>query len=323
MIMKDRYERTIDYMRVSITDRCNLRCRYCMPEGIEWLPMEEILTLEEIAEICRQATQVGIRKIKVTGGEPLVRKGCVELIGMLKAIPGIEQVTLTTNGLLLAQYAEALYKNGMDAVNVSLDTLNAEKYKEITGFDALENVLRGISEAEKYPIPLKINAVLQRGRNEDDWQELAELAKDRALDVRFIEMMPIGHGRDFEAVSNAEILQKLKDCYGAVLPEHKIHGNGPAMYYHIPGFRGSIGFISAVHGKFCRQCNRIRLTSTGQIKPCLCYEETVSLREALRSGHKDEIPNLLMQAILSKPSGHSFENPTAITETKEMAKIGG
>lgn len=294
-----------------------------MPEGIEWLPMEEILTLEEIEEICRQASQVGIRKIKITGGEPLVRKGCVELIGMLKAIPGIEQVTLTTNGVLLAQYADELYKMGLNAVNVSLDTLDAEKYKEITGSDALKDVLHGISRIEKYPIPLKINTVLQNGKNAEDWQEIVEMARDRALDVRFIEMMPIGHGRAFEVISNTEILQKLKDYYGTVLPESRIHGNGPATYYHIPGFRGSIGFISAIHGKFCHQCNRIRLTSVGQIKPCLCYEETISLKEAVRNGQKAEIQKLLTQAIMSKPSGHCFEDLSTITEKQEMVKIGG
>lgn len=321
--MRDHFERTIDYMRVSITDRCNLRCRYCMPEGIEWLPMDEILTLEEIVEICRQASLAGIRKIKITGGEPLVRKGCAELIGMLKVIPGIEQVTLTTNGVLLAQYADELYQKGLDAVNVSLDTLDAAKYKEITGFDALHDVLRGISEIEKYPIPLKINTVLQNGKNEEDWQEIVELARDRALDVRFIEMMPIGHGRDFEVVSNLELLQKLKDRYGTVLPESKIHGNGPAAYYHIPHFQGSIGFISAVHGKFCSQCNRIRLTSVGQIKPCLCYEESISVKEAVRNGQTEEIRRLIMKAVMNKPSGHCFENTATVTEKQEMAKIGG
>lgn len=321
--MKDHYERTIDYMRVSITDRCNLRCRYCMPDGIEWLPMDEILTLEEITEICRQAAKAGIRKIKITGGEPLVRKGCVELVGMLKSIPGIEQVTLTTNGLLLARYAQELYQQGLNAVNVSLDTLDPVKYREITGFDALPNVLDGLSAMEQYPIPVKINVVLQRGKNEEDWPFLAELAKNRPLDVRFIEMMPIGHGRNFDVVSNTELLQKLKKRYGTVLPDGQPHGNGPASYYRIPGFQGSIGFISAVHGKFCSQCNRIRLTSTGQIKPCLCYEESISLKEAVRNGKAEEVLRLLKQAILSKPGGHCFENLSTVTEKKEMAKIGG
>lgn len=321
--MIDQYGRTIDYMRVSITDRCNLRCKYCMPEDIEWLPMDEILTLEEIADICRQAAMLGIRKIKVTGGEPLVRKGCIDLIKMLKSIPGIEQVTLTTNGVLLAPCAKALFENGLDAVNVSLDTLDAEKYARITGFHALEDVLNGIEEMAKYPVPLKINAVLQHGRNENDWQQLIEFARERAIDVRFIEMMPIGYGKDFEPVSNTVLLQKLRDCYGMMEPDKRSHGNGPAVYYRIPGFQGSIGFISAVHGKFCSQCNRIRLTSTGQIKPCLCYGRSISIKEAVRSGDKKEMEQLLMQAVISKPDGHCFDNPATITEKQEMAKIGG
>lgn len=321
--MIDQYGRTIDYMRVSITDRCNLRCKYCMPEDIEWLPMDEILTLEEITDICRQAAGLGIRKIKVTGGEPLVRKGCAELIKMLKSLPGIEQVTLTTNGVLLTSYAKALYENGLDAVNVSLDTLDAAKYAQITGFDALQDVLSGINEMEKYPVPLKINTVLQHGKNEDDWKQLIGLAKERPMDIRFIEMMPIGYGKAFEPVSNAELLQKLQECYGILEPEKKSHGNGPAVYYRIPGFQGCIGFISAVHGKFCGQCNRIRLTSTGQLKPCLCYGKSISIKEAVRRGDEKEMERLLTRAVMTKPDGHCFDNPATITEKQEMAKIGG
>lgn len=320
----DKYGRTIDYMRVSIIDRCNLRCRYCMPTDIEWLPPKEILALEEIAEICRQAALVGIRKIKITGGEPLIRKGCIDLIHMIKAIPGIQQVTLTTNGVLLAQYAQQLWKEGIDAVNVSLDTLDRKKYMEITGSDALSDVLDGISEVEKYGIPLKINAVPQRGVNDEDWQELVELGRNRNIDVRFIEMMPIGHGKQFESVSNEELLKKIREHYGEVEGEEKIHGNGPAIYWHIPGFKGSVGFISAIHGKFCSSCNRIRLTSTGQIKPCLCYEDHVSLKEAVRRGDKEEVRKLLLCAIQKKPAEHCFdEDQKMITEKKEMAQIGG
>ncbi len=322
--MIDKYGRTIDYMRVSIIDRCNLRCRYCMPTDIQWLPPKEILTLEEIAEICRQASLAGIRKIKITGGEPLVRKDCTELIHMLKAIPGIQQVTLTTNGVLLPKYAEQLHKEGLDAVNVSLDTLNREKYIEITGFDALPDVLQGIEAMEAYRIPLKINAVLQRGVNDCDWQELAELARNRAIDVRFIEMMPIGHGKQFASISNTELLRKFQEHYGPLEHEKKAHGNGPATYCHIPGFQGSIGFISAIHGKFCHKCNRIRLTSTGQIKPCLCYQDHISLKEAIRSGSTQEVYRLLLQAIEQKPKAHCFDkNPEEITERHKMAQIGG
>lgn len=321
--MTDKYGRIIDYMRVSIIDRCNLRCQYCMPTDIKWIPPQEILSLEEITEICRQASQIGIKKIKVTGGEPLIRKGCVDLIRMLKEIPGIEQVTLTTNGVLLAQYAEQLNNAGLDAINVSLDTLDPEKYRKITQSDALADVLDGISAIEKYDIPLKINSVLQRGVNDSDWQELIGLAKDRRIDVRFIEMMPIGHGKQFDPISNAEILQKLREHYGAVEEVEKVRGNGPATYCHIPAFTGNIGFISAIHGKFCSACNRIRLTSTGQIKPCLCYEDHISLKEAVRSGRTDEIQKLLLSAIDRKPDGHRFDESELITEKHEMAQIGG
>lgn len=321
--MTDKYGRIIDYMRVSIIDRCNLRCQYCMPTDIKWIPPQEILSLEEITEICRQASQIGIKKIKVTGGEPLIRKGCVDLIRMLKEIPGIEQVTLTTNGVLLAQYAEQLNNAGLDAINVSLDTLDPEKYLKITQSDALADVLDGISAIEKYDIPLKINSVLQRGVNDSDWQELIGLAKDRRIDVRFIEMMPIGHGKQFNPISNAELLQKLREHYGAVEEVEKVRGNGPATYCHIPAFTGNIGFISAIHGKFCSACNRIRLTSTGQIKPCLCYEDHISLKEAVRSGRTDEIQKLLLSAIDRKPDGHRFDESEMITEKHEMAQIGG
>ncbi len=321
--MTDKYGRIIDYMRVSIIDRCNLRCQYCMPTDIKWIPPQEILSLEEITEICRQASQIGIKKIKVTGGEPLIRKGCVDLIRMLKEIPGIEQVTLTTNGVLLAQYAEQLNNAGLDAINVSLDTLDPEKYRKITQSDALADVLDGISAIEKYDIPLKINSVLQRGVNDSDWQELIGLAKDRRIDVRFIEMMPIGHGKQFDPISNAEILQKLREHYGALEEVEKVRGNGPATYCHIPAFTGNIGFISAIHGKFCSACNRIRLTSTGQIKPCLCYEDHISLKEAVRSGRTDEIQKLLLSAIDRKPDGHRFDESEMITEKHEMAQIGG
>ena len=191
--MKDSYGRVIDYMRISITDRCNLRCRYCMPDGIKSIPVEQILTLEEIAEVCRIASELGITKFKVTGGEPLVRKGCTELIRMLKALPHTEQVTLTTNGILLAAYAKELKEVGIDGVNVSLDTLCAEKFAEITGYDRLKDVLEGIRTAHALGLKVKINTVLQKGVNEGEWEALLQIAKETPIDIRFIEMMPIGH----------------------------------------------------------------------------------------------------------------------------------
>lgn len=321
--MKDSFGREIDYMRISITDRCNLRCRYCMPDGISWIPMEEILTYEEIKAVVEEAAKLGIKKIKVTGGEPLVRLGCPALVGMLKEVPGIEQVTLTTNGVYLAEYAEELKRNGLDAVNVSMDTLDAERFEKITGRDGLDAVLEGIQAALKLQIPVKVNSVLQKEENTNEWKALAELARHRKLDVRFIEMMPIGYGKRFEPVYNEVLLKKFKEEYGELEPDTRIHGNGPAVYYQIPGFEGSVGFISAIHGKFCDHCNRIRMTSTGDIKSCLCFEEQISVREALRAGDREEVRRLMEAAISSKPAAHQFEKKEMITEKREMASIGG
>lgn len=321
--MRDDYKREIDYMRISLTDRCNLRCRYCMPDDIELVPMREILTLEEIVIICEEAAKLGIRKLKVTGGEPLVRRGCVELIGMLKKVSGIEQVTMTTNGVALLDVAKKLQKNGLDAVNISLDTLDREKFKQITGYDKFEKVMRAIKKCCEIGIRTKINVVLQRGMNEDEWEELILLAKKYPLDMRFIEMMPIGSGQEFEPIYNENILEKIKNKYPQIQKDNRVHGNGPAVYYFIPGFLGAIGFINAMHGKFCSSCNRIRLTSTGQLKPCLCFEDFVDIKQAVRYGSRQEVARQLRLAILKKPQQHNFEERAAITESKKMVQIGG
>lgn len=321
--MKDTYEREIDYMRLSITDRCNLRCRYCMPDGIELLPRDEILTLDEIELICKEAAALGIHKLKITGGEPLVRKDCVSLAHSLKRIPGITQVTLTTNGVLLPEYAGDLKKAGIDGINVSLDTLDQENYREITGFDALPAVLKGIAQSQELGIRLKVNTVLQRDMNEESWKSIARLAEIYPLDVRFIEMMPIGHGKSYETIANTLVLEKIKEKFGAAIRDESLHGNGPAIYYKIAGFRGSIGFISAIHGKFCSKCNRIRLTSTGQLKPCLCFGESISVKEAVRSGDRAKVRRQIEKAIIHKPGMHQFEQEAAITEKKDMRQIGG
>ena len=322
--MLDQYGRNIDYLRVSITDRCNLRCQYCMPDGVELTAMESVLTYEEIEQICEKAAKLGIKKIKVTGGEPLVRLGCADLIGKLKKIPGIEQVTLTTNGVLLGKYLDELLENGLDAVNISLDSLKRDVYHKITGRDELERVLESVEKAAASRIRVKVNAVLQRDVNGEEWEELILLAKKYPLDVRFIEMMPIGFGKQFEPVYNEELLRKLEERYPGLEADNRIHGNGPAIYYQIPGFKGSIGFISAIHGKFCGQCNRIRLTAQGRLKPCLCYGESVDLREALRGRSDDmQIEKLLQSAIQKKPKQHCFEIIEEITEEAPMIGIGG
>lgn len=321
--MKDSYGRTVDYMRISITDRCNLRCRYCMPEMPCFLPRKELLSLEEILDICVCGARMGIRKIKITGGEPLLRPGCVELIRKLKEIPGMEKVTLTTNGVLLAPFAEALYQAGIDGVNVSLDTLNEETYRKITGFDKLAQVLEGLDTMSRFPVPLKTNTVLLPWENGKDWKELALLAKNRRIDVRFIEKMPLGKDKETEGVSNILLLEEMQASLGKAEPDGRSHGNGPAVYYRFPGFQGSVGFISAIHDNFCAGCNRLRMTAEGKVKPCLCYEENFSLKEAVRAGNREEIRELLRSAVEKKPQRHCFAHTEQITEQRDMWKIGG
>ncbi|MBU5460665.1 GTP 3',8-cyclase MoaA [Anaerostipes sp. MSJ-23] len=321
--MKDTYGRTIDYMRISITDRCNLRCKYCMPEEIEKISMKEILTYEEIEKICNQAVSLGITKYKITGGEPLVRKGCQQLIHKIKKIPGVEQVTMTSNGILLKQSIKKLVEAGLDGVNISLDTLNSAVYQQITGFDQLDVVLDGIRECLYYPIKVKINVVLQQGVNESEWKDLIQIAKNNPIDVRFIEMMPIGFGKGQKGISNQQLIQQMKKYDPDICEVKQKEGNGPAIYYEIPGFCGKIGMISPIHGKFCESCNRIRMTSTGLIKPCLCFEDAVSIKNAVRGGKPEEIRAILKKAIKIKPGQHCFEHSENITEHKNMIQIGG
>lgn len=321
--MLDAFGREINYMRISVTDKCNLRCRYCMPEGVEIVPMSSLLTMEEIAAVCRQASYLGIDRIKITGGEPLVRKGVVELVKLLKELTGIRQVTMTTNGVLLSEFLPELLTAGLDAVNISLDTMDAENYRFITGRNQLDKVLCGIREAVFSGVAVKINAVLMRGINDQEWTSLLRLAKDYPLDVRFIELMPIGAGAEFENISNAELLSEIKAYYPGIEADTSVHGNGPAVYYRIPGFLGGVGFISAMHGKFCGSCNRIRMTAMGDLKPCLCYGTAVNIREMLREQGEEAVHAALKEIIRRKPEAHCFENREEITEKNRMIAIGG
>lgn len=320
--MKDQYGREIDYLRLSITDRCNLRCRYCMPDGCNWIPMEQILTYEEIERLCTIGAGLGIQKIKLTGGEPLVRRGCVDLVKCLKGIDGVEQVTLTTNGVLLAQYAEALKQNGLTAVNVSLDTLERDKCTRMTGRDELNAVLDGIRTAKRVGLNVKLNAVLQEGVNEDEWFSLAEFAQAEGVTLRFIEMMPIGYGAQFQVISNQWLQEQFRQRYGMLQPDSTARGNGPAVYFTLPSGQ-AVGFISAIHGRFCAQCNRVRLTATGFLKACLCYEDGADLREPLRNGDLQTVEQRMKNVLLKKPKQHCFERYSDITERQEMSKIGG
>lgn len=336
--MKDRFEREIDYLRISVTDRCNLRCVYCMPETAGFLPREELLSWEELTEIVSCAAGLGIRHLKVTGGEPLVRQGCPELIGRLKAIPGIETVTLTTNGLLLEEQLPALADAGVDGINISLDTLRPGRYRELTGCgmaaeesgtDGPKRVLRAMRAAIGVGIPVKLNAVSLKPKKswEEIW-ELTELARRYPVDVRFIEWMPIGRGAEMEALDHRELLRRMEERYRGMENDGARHGWGPAVYRKIPGFLGSVGFISAIHGKFCAGCNRMRLTARGYLKPCLCYAQGEDLRRILRSGgtpgeRRVRLEEAFQSAVRQKMREHCFEEPQEITEKGGMNGIGG
>ena len=362
--MIDRNGRKIDYLRISVTDRCNLRCKYCMPDGIRLLPMSQILTYEEIRTVAEEAAGLGIRHIKLTGGEPLIRPGITTLVRELKSVPGIETVTLTTNGILLKKNLPGLLEAGLDAVNSSLDTTDRGQYREITGFDLLETVMDAIRTAAKTSLDrpgfrVKINAVsLDLGR--DNLHALIGIARDMPVDVRFIEMMPIGYGKLFPpgtardrtgrlshpgnpcgsrklyedsenmygVLSHSDLLQQLRTMYPGFKEDLSRHGYGPAVYYTIPGYQGSIGLISAIHGKFCDSCNRVRLTSQGFLKTCLCYNEGADLRDILRmeapeTDMRRRLSAAMRDAIYRKPDAHCFEKPDQITENAGMNAIGG
>ncbi|MBE5979535.1 MAG: GTP 3',8-cyclase MoaA [Paenibacillaceae bacterium] len=326
--MIDKWDRKIDYIRISVTDRCNLRCIYCMPEeGVPSLSHKEILTFDEILRLCRCFLKLGIDKVKITGGEPLVRKDVAFLIGQMKSQVGMKNVTLTTNGLLLGEYLPDLAAAGLDGVNISLDTLNPSKYEQITRKDALNEVLSSIQDALNYPkLKVKLNCVPVLDTDEKDIIKIAGLAKNSRLGVRFIEMMPIGLGKNYSYYSEEDIIAILKESYGLLEPVDSVLGNGPAHYYSVSGFEGNIGFISAISHKFCNECNRVRLTSDGYLKTCLQYEHGTDLKEVLRSNKEDSfLEQMIEQTIYEKPVSHNFkgDNPQGTLELDGMSKIGG
>ena len=325
--MFDSCRRDIHYLRLSVTDRCNLRCRYCMPDGAKIPEHEEVLTHEEFLRLAALFAQCGIDTVRITGGEPLVRRGVEQLTAGLKAIPGIRRVALTTNGVLLAQKLPALLAAGLDSVNISLDTLHPETFRRITGKDELAAVQNGIRAALASGIPVKLNCVPQPGVNEGELESLAALAQEHPLQVRFIEMMPIGFGAGLPGLSSLELLERFYRRWPQLQPvtraqEHAL-GDGPAVYYTVPGWQGSIGFIAAVHGKFCASCNRVRLTSQGFLRPCLASESGTDLRALLRSGADDAaLLQAIQNTILAKPREHHF-GQGSMPATRGMYRIGG
>ncbi len=325
--MRDQYQREIDYLRVSVTDRCNFRCRYCMPaKGVEFVDHSEIMTYEEILRFCRIVSGLGIRKVKITGGEPLVRKGVLSLVREVKNLPGIDSVTMTTNGALLKEYLPELEEAGLSGVNVSLDTLDRTRFYQITRCDEFDSVWSGLLEAVSSKIPVKINCIPIKGWNEGELVRIASLAKQYPIMVRFIEMMPIGMGSGYTRILQDEIKDILERQLGVMEPVDEILGNGPARYFRIADFKGRIGFISAVSHEFCETCNRIRLTADGILKPCLNYESHINLKQGMRSGMTDEeLESLVRDVIYSKPRCHAFGDETKkeLQEKRKMVGIGG
>ena len=335
--MQDKFGRKIDYLRISLTDRCNLRCIYCMPEkGVQWQPHDSILRIEEIVRFVRLSTQVGIRKVRLTGGEPLVRSGVVDLIAQIAQIPQIEDISLTTNGVLLPRMAADLKEAGLSRVNISLDTLDADQYAFITRGGKIEDVFSAIDAALEYGFaPVKINAVAVRSLNQDFFG-FARLSVERPLHVRFIEYMPVGVSSggtgagwtEKDVMPAAEIIDIIDtgaaaaglDPLVAVGEDGAPAGSGPAVYYRFPGAQGTVGFISAMSNHFCSQCNRIRLTADGKIRPCLFSDREIDVKRALRSSLGDAaVIHDIEEAIGIKPDEHHEERSTL----RRMSQIGG
>ena len=329
----DAHQRRIDYLRVSVTDRCNLRCVYCMPEkGIDLVPMQDVLTYEEIREVVRVAASMGLRRVRLTGGEPLARLGLVDLVGMIHALPGIEEIALTTNGIVLARHAEALAGAGLRRVNVSLDTLRPERFHAITRGGRLEDVLQGIEAAQTAGLtPVKLNVVVMRGLNDDETGDFARSTIDNDWQVRFIELMPFTALENTSQqragtsafISNTVVRRRIEETLGTLQPETS-DSNGPARYYRLPRAKGKIGFISPLtEDGFCDRCNRMRLTATGRLRPCLLTDHEIDLMPSLRGGEGEEgIRKGIMAALSTKPDAHHLRDGNR-PRRRRMVEIGG
>ncbi len=318
----DSFQRGINYLRVSVTDRCNLRCIYCMSsEGIPLIPHSDLLSYEEICAVVRAAAGLGIMKVRLTGGEPLVRSELPGLIRMLTQIKGIDEISLTTNGALLKKYALELKQAGLKRVNVSLDTLRANRFQYIARLGRLSDVLDGIEAAMVADLqPVKINMVVMRGINDDEVIDFANMTRREGWHVRFIELMPFTELTEF--VPSGELRQRI-ELLGALEPCRPKTGNGPARYFRLPGARGTIGFISPMTEPFCSSCNRIRLTSCGRLCPCLLSDDGIDLKEALRGNASiEEIKQLIVEAVAFKPEHHRLTD-AAVLVKRRMHRIGG
>ncbi|MDA8164595.1 MAG: GTP 3',8-cyclase MoaA [Desulfobacteraceae bacterium] len=324
----DAFARTISYLRVSLTDHCNLRCLYCTPkEAGEKLAGAELLTYEEILRVVELAVGLGIRKVRLTGGEPLVRRGVLDFIGRLTAIPGLRDIRLTTNGVLLPDMAAELFRAGIRKLNVSLDTLKPERFREITGADCFERVWTGIRLARKIGFdPVKINVVVLKGVNDDELLDFGRLTLTEPYQVRFIEFMPVGQGTAWSRdryVSSTDIRERLA-ALAPLLPSRGGAQEGPASVYRFEGAAGSLGFISPISHQFCDRCNRLRLTAEGRLRSCLLSDEEIDLKAVLRGDGSDTaIEKALLQATLNKPKGHQLAQNGFRNCHGQMSRIGG
>lgn len=319
--MKDSLGREIDYLRISLTESCNLRCIYCMPEGVAPKVCGETLTKENIFDIVEVAVELNIKKIRLTGGEPLLRQDIVEIVQGIKD-RGIEKIYITTNGILLYEKIEKLKKAGLKGVNISLDTLDREQFNYITRGGDLERVLQGIEKALNLNLEVKINSVIMKDINENAIEELAKLTLNSQLDVRFIELMPIGQGKKFTGISNNDIYNRLEKTFEFDRNYKEI--KGVSTYYKLKDSKGNIGFISPINSCFCETCNKIRLTSDGVIKRCLNSKGNTNIKESLdKNIEKEEIKEILEQEIFKKPERHLFGKENKDEELKNMNAIGG
>jgi len=326
--MEDRFGRKIDYLRISVTDRCNLRCLYCMPpEGVKPKPRQEILRFEEILTIVQAALRLGINRFRLTGGEPLLRKGIVSFIKSLTLLPGVRDLSVTTNGTLLVGMGKQLWDAGVRRVNVSLDTLDPAKYTRITRGGDLKVVWEGVCQAlELGFFPVKINVVALRNINDGEWADFARLTRDHPLHIRFIELMPVGTSWDLAGkhfASCGQVRSEIEKRLGELTPVKTVQGSGPAEYFHLPEAKGTIGFIHAMSSHFCASCNRLRLTADGRLRPCLHDRREVDVREAVRSGASEEdLQELFRKALQLKPANY-HEATGAPATGRGMAQIGG
>jgi cyclic pyranopterin phosphate synthase len=320
-MLVDGFGRAIDYLRVSVTDQCDLRCQYCRPQSLPIArPLPGVLTNDEVAAVVRAAALLGVRKVRLTGGEPLLRRGIVQLVELLAEIPGISDLSLTTNGMRLSALAQGLAGAGLKRVNVSLDTLRADRFVQITGAPGLERVLQGIEAARAAGLqPIKVNTVVMRGVNDDEIGDFAALSVRNGWHVRFIEVMPIGQANDSLLVGAEEIRGRLP----GLTPDKGVIGHGPARIYRLPGASGTVAIISPVTDHFCQGCNRLRLTADGKLRPCLLDDGEVDLRAALRSGAPaDELARLIVQTVANKPEQHHLADGRS-PHLRTMTQIGG